>query len=121
MAPELYPTTLAKVTGTSAKPDFNYDAKAVDIYAMGVCLFEMCTLAKPYAEVMNTSTMNKIEAQEIQYQNREVDAACKELICAMLKLSPAKRPTIDDVVKHRWIRYGTVINAVVSFADTIFH
>ena len=63
MAPELYPKIKAVAMGArnpKVDKDYRYDAKAVDIYAMGVCLFEMRNLSKPYKEEMNEATMSKI-------------------------------------------------------------
>ena len=123
MAPEMFPKTLALATKTNnnIKREYHYDAKAVDIYAMGVCLFEMVTLTKPFSEEMTVTTIGKIQDQEFEYHPLDVDSACKDLIGTMLKLSPRERPSVDAVVNHRWIAFGTVINTIVSLADKIFH
>ena len=121
----MFPKALAHATKddmtTLTRRDLHYDAKAVDIYAMGVCLFEMQNLTKPYPEEMNGITLDKITVQEITYHNHEVQDSCKDLIGQMLKLAPTQRPTADDVLKHRWICFGTVINAVASLAGKIFN
>ena len=116
----MFPKTLAhaiKARGSSTTvtgQNFHYDAKSVDIYAMGVCLFEMSNLTKPYPEEMTSSTIAKIAAQDITYHNHDVQDACKELIETMLQLAPAQRPTADDVLKHRWICHGTIFNAIFT-------
>jgi serine/threonine protein kinase len=37
-----------------------YDAKALDIYALGVILFEMINFCKPFVEYMNELIINKV-------------------------------------------------------------
>ena len=122
MAPELFPKVKAAVMG-ERKPklgkDFNYDAKAVDIYAMGISLFEMFNLRKPYKDEINEATMSKMVGQKIKYTNHDVEDACKELIGMMLQMMPLDRPTADQVLKHRWMCFGTVINAVTSWVNKV--
>lgn len=89
-----------------------YDAKAVDIFAIGVCLFEMLNKAKPYPEVGEVT--DAILRQDIRYQ-AAISADCRELIGAMLRFESGSRPNADQVAKHKWIEpgiFGTFINTI---------
>src|SRR5699024_9411965 len=81
MAPELY---------TCMKKRARYDSKAVDIYAMGVCLFEMLNLSQPYPADAEDSTVQKIIRQDMRYLE-EVSRPCRDLIAAMLRFDPGQR------------------------------
>ena len=113
---------VAAATGESyTKKEHFYDAKAVDIYAMGVCLFEMLNLTRPYVDEMDVHTFSKIKEQKIKYPTGEVEEACKELIAKMLRMKPIERPMVDDVLKHRWICFGTTINKVTTWVSKMIN
>ena len=106
MAPELF----MKRGGAPSQ----YDSKAVDIYAMGICLFKMLNLAQPYPADNKNSTVQKIIRQDISYQV-QLSSQCRELISSMLRIDPGRRPKADDVAKSEWLEQGvfkTVINAL---------
>src|SRR5699024_5762982 len=105
MAAELFPKAVASALGKSSQlpSDWTYDAKAVDVFALGVCLYEMLNLCKPFAEQMTTATVKKIAAGDIVYSNTKVEKACKELIGVMVRLEPNERPKAAEVLKHRWV------------------
>ena len=108
MAPEL--------CGYNARKDGFYDAKAVDMYAMGVSLFEMLNLIKPYSKNVESNNVQSIINQKITYTNKKVENACKELINDLLKYSPEARLKVDEVLAHKWLKRFSVVN---TFMDKI--
>lgn len=131
MAPELFPLLVVAFTGSGSHsghshhnnatvPDnWMYDAKAVDIYAMGICLFEMVELRKPFADDYSKEVMAKIAAHQVHYHGKEVNEACKDLIADMVNFKPEERPNVDQVLKHRWISHGRVFNTIMNRLSTI--
>ena len=85
----------------------HYDSKAVDIYAMGVCLFEMLNLCQPYPADKKDSTVAKIVRQEIRYLEK-VPKQCRELIASMLRIDPGQRPKANDVLKNGWLEKNLI-------------
>lgn len=120
MAAELFPTTMMAALGTGGSnsktklQDWHYDAKAVDVFAMGVSLFEMFNLRKPFGETITKSVVKKIAAHDVHYHNHKVENACKNLIRDMLHIEPKKRPKAEELLKHRWVEHGSMINAIMD-------
>ncbi len=85
-----------------------YDAKALDIYALGVILFEMINFCKPFVEYMNELIINKvyIERQvnrDYKYKP-EIDPniwkAVKDLIHKLLE------PNSESLLKMFYLMNG---------------
>lgn len=74
-----------------------YDAKSVDIFAMGVCLFEMLHLCFPFVD--------KFDIRKVKF-NPNLDHTVKNLIESMLALPPNQRPKVDEVLDHQWVCNG---------------
>lgn len=100
MAPEVFAET--KI--------WPYDAKAADMYSMGVCLFEMLNFDKPFDQ-------NRAVSQPLQYviqqRNREyrlhgpidktLSVHIKELLNQLLDPNPSTRITSDQALIHKGI------------------
>ena len=100
MAPEVFAET--KI--------WPYDAKAADMYSMGVCLFEMLNFDKPFDQ-------NLAVTQPLQYvvkqRNREyrfhgpidktLSTHVKELLNQLLDPNPSTRITSDQALIHKGI------------------
>ncbi len=91
MAPELY--------------DEAYNEK-VDIYAFGMCLLEMITKERPYAECSNAAQIYKkvvyrkaFPAALKHIQNRRAS----DFIALCLNHSPDARPSATDLLKHEFL------------------
>ena len=65
-----------------------YDGKAVDVFAFGICLFEMLTMMKPFGESMTRLEVNRIAAHDVHYDNYKVENVYKNLIRGMLHIEP---------------------------------
>lgn len=94
-----------------------YDGKKLDVYAMGVCLFEMLQLRKPFEDETTKETMAMIAAHQVHYHHggADVEEAAKELIASMTAFKPEDRPSAEEALKHRWITgHGHFVSALIS-------
>ncbi|KAH9392837.1 MAP/microtubule affinity-regulating kinase 4 [Tyrophagus putrescentiae] len=67
-----------------------YDSKAVDVYAMGVSLFEMLNGKKPAAQ------------GDLRYRV-QLPASCRALIESMLMSRASRRPKAAQVLEDKWL------------------
>jgi serine/threonine protein kinase len=67
-----------------------YDAKALDIYALSVILFEMINFSKPFEEYTHELIVNK------EYIEKQVNRDYK------YKPNPELRITAKKVLSHEW-------------------
>ncbi len=100
-----------------------YDAKALDIYSLGVILFEMINLSKPFGEYIHELIANLpidvsarlgdehyIKRQfdrDYKYKpeiDRKISKAVKDLIHKLLEPNPELRITAKEVLSHRWLQ-----------------
>ena len=90
-----------------------YDAKKVDMYALGVSLFEMLNHNLPFCEssVLDEND-KKIVAFYVKLQNKKefkynksvkLSKQVTDLIDKLLEPVPEKRAVIADVLKHKWM------------------
>ncbi|CAD6199546.1 unnamed protein product [Caenorhabditis auriculariae] len=81
----------------------------VDIWAMGILLYEMVCGRAPFAERTNTRTMDRIQKCDIVFYLEEgeeesrVSPLCQDLIRRLLKVNPDERLPLEEVLKHAWI------------------
>lgn len=87
MAPEL----------TAGRP---YDSKAVDVYAMGVSLYEMLNGVRPVMP-------------DIHYRV-QLPGECRGLIEAMLQSRASHRPKAAQVLENKWLTPG-IASTVANF------
>ncbi|KAJ6216968.1 hypothetical protein RDWZM_008125 [Blomia tropicalis] len=92
MAPELFATKKLQ----------EYDAKAVDIYAMGVSLFEMLNYSKPYPDINDEDTIEKIANKDLRYKVN-LPNEIKDLIESMLQFYPCLRPNVEQISHNQWL------------------
>lgn len=76
-----------------------YDHHA-DVWAVGVILFELATLARPFEAGSIPAIMMKIAAGERQPAPSDVDPQIRQLIGELLAVDPAERPTADDLLRR---------------------
>jgi len=80
-----------------------FDGPKVDVWSLGVMLYEMLTATIPFPG----STWPQIIERVLRgkyYEPEYMSEECKELISKMLVLDPSKRATLDDVLKHGWVK-----------------
>lgn len=84
-----------------------YDAKTVDIFAMGVCLYEMLQMKKPF----ENETVVKL--YKFSFESNVTQGA-RSLINSMLSKVPNERPNTQAVLKNRWVN-NSFLNALNEY------
>jgi len=80
-----------------------FDGPKVDVWSLGIMLYEMLTATIPFPG----STWPEIIERVLRGKYYEPDYMtedCKDLIRKMLVLDPSERASLDDVMKHDWVK-----------------
>ena len=90
-----------------------YDS-SVDIWALGILLFEFLTGAVPFegeGDNADRKTRELIQRGEIHWPNY-ISEGARDLISKLLVKDPAARLTLEQVKDHPWIRTHMVKTSV---------
>ncbi|XP_051738270.1 aurora kinase A-like isoform X12 [Ctenopharyngodon idella] len=79
-----------------AEPRFH--AVAANVWALGVLLYEMVNACSPFWDRM------EIKQAKVTFQNTNLSKECSDLISQCLTRDPTKRPTLEQILQHQWIR-----------------
>ena len=99
---------LAPEVRTSGVKGLFYDAKKVDIYAMGISLYELLHGFRPFEGAFCYDIRSEILTNQQKNRNYSISqslhlsARCHNLIHLMLEPNPDKRPTARQVLSHSW-------------------
>jgi len=93
------------------KNGYVYDAKAADIYSLGVCLFEMLYYFKPFGESLNERNTGEFMRRQIN-RNYKIDQVLKirisenarKLIDLLLDPNPEQRIPATKASEHIWLK-----------------
>jgi len=110
MSPEMLGIGPA-MPGTGPK----YDAKAVDVWAMGVLMYLLVTGVYPFEDPAHPNsvshTLQNVRAGRMRPFPDDVSPELQELIKHMLQREPQKRITLRQVSQHPWVRKNAMIHA----------
>jgi hypothetical protein len=85
-----------------------YDARACDVWAMGVLLYLLVTGQYPFEDPHQphnvVATLQNIAAGRARPLPRRLGADCVGIIGAMLTKDPAQRITLQGLSEHPWMR-----------------
>ncbi|KAL4520450.1 hypothetical protein Ndes2526A_g05016 [Nannochloris sp. 'desiccata'] len=108
MAPELLGSATGGFAALQERKVGQYDAKACDIWAMGVLLYLLVTGQYPFEDPKQpqnvVATLQNIAQGKIRPLPRRVSTECAELISAMLTKNPAERITLQNIAVHPWLK-----------------
>jgi len=84
-----------------------YDER-VDIWSLGVLLYEFLVGNAPFETASNSDTLLRIRKGEVKYPaGLDISEGAKDLISKMLVLDPAKRIGLEALMAHPWIKQYT--------------
>jgi serine/threonine protein kinase len=84
---------------------YPYNEK-VDIWGIGVLIFELVFGYAPFASNFNEDRYNNIKAGKINWPNdlNEEYITLKDLIMKILKVNPNERISLDEIENHPWLK-----------------
>ena len=84
---------------------YPYNEK-VDIWGIGVLIFELVFGYAPFASNFNEDRYNNIKAGKINWPNdlNEEYTTLKGLIMKILKVNPNERISLDEIENHPWLK-----------------
>jgi calcium-dependent protein kinase len=89
---------------------FCFEAKASDVYSLGLILFEMIKFNRPFGEndsIYDRQHLNRQLNLDYGYKpeiNQNISETVKDLINKLLEPNPQKRITAKKVLSHRWLQ-----------------
>ena len=82
---------------------YPYNEK-VDIWGIGVLIFELYFGYPPFSSVLNEDRFNNIKEGRINWPDDLNDFEIKDLIEKILKINPKERISLEDIEKHPWLK-----------------
>ncbi|XP_020609082.1 MAP kinase-activated protein kinase 5-like isoform X1 [Orbicella faveolata] len=94
---------------------YTYD-KSCDMWSLGVVIYIMlCGYPPFYSEVprkqLSQGMRKRIMAGEYDYPDKEwskISAEAKDVIASLLRVEPAQRMTVTELLEHQWLNEGAV-------------
>lgn len=93
-----------------------YDEK-IDIWAVGILSYELLTGSAPFTGQNEKDTYSNITNLDLQcneiYEN--VSAEAKDFITKILVSVPSKRMSLQEMLKHPWLRGDSIFGEMSSY------
>ncbi|GMH43205.1 hypothetical protein BSKO_11127 [Bryopsis sp. KO-2023] len=81
-----------------------YDGPAVDIWSMGVILYEFMSGKVPFSGSSQSALFKEIQRGIYQPLPSRISEDCANLVNKMLKVDPMTRIPMEELLKHPWVR-----------------
>ena len=91
--------------GYSSIPDYSYYTLPVDIWALGVIMYNLLVGKSPFPYGDTKDNYDNIKRARYRYPSAKVNCIsedAKDLIEMILNPDPELRPTIDEILDHRF-------------------
>lgn len=94
---------------------------AVDIWALGIMLYQMLTLELPFGDrvPLHRYCKNQCGFPETPLLREQITPTCISFIKALLRPLPSERPTSEAAVAHPWLHEITVDSSNIPLDHTI--
>ncbi|NP_001371153.1 uncharacterized protein LOC627035 isoform X1 [Mus musculus] len=93
-----------------------YNGRKTDIWSLGVLLYFITTGHYPFAGITFKEIKNKITTGSYRIPSY-TSVKLENLIHQILTVTPEKRPSIEDIERHPWVRKCDVTVPTDSFPD----
>lgn len=120
MAPELLGSATGGFSALQERKVGQYDARACDVWAMGVLLYLLVTGQYPFEDPRQpqnvVATLQNIAQGKMRPLPRRISPECSDLISAMLTQDPTQRITLANIAQHPWLKKAGVVTADLPLA-----
>ena len=79
----------------------------VDIWSLGVIIYTLIIGKPPFETNDVKTTYKRIRSNQYTFpESASISDQARNLVSQILNNDPAKRPTVDDILRHPWINGG---------------
>lgn len=97
-----------------------YNPKAVDVWAVGICLYRCLAGSFPFKGINESDLYGKIKTGLNSYP-KDFSSEVKSLLCGMLDINQETRFTATQSLKHSFFHDVSVLEASTEAASKVDH
>ena len=85
----------------------------IDIWSVGVLMFELLAGYSPFSAKSNNDLYYNIKKLRIHWPN-DFPPIAKNLVLSILKLNPKERPSLQEILNHKWFQQTKIIKPLLE-------